>query len=266
MGKTAEGQVTGNAAEVYEEFFVPALFLEWSGRVVEAARLEPGQKVLDVACGTGVLARRALERVRPGGAVTGLDRNDGMLAVARRQTPGIAWHSGQAEALPFGDGAFDAVVSQFGLMFFEDQVKALREMWRVLRPGGRLAVAVWAPLERSPGYAAMAGLLERLFGSQVAGALTAPFLLGDPGILAGLFAKADIPDVKISTPEGKVRFPSLESWVRTEIKGWTLADVLDDAQYEKLQRESQKDLAPYVRPDGSVEFAAPAHIVTAAKR
>ena len=266
MENAAEGQVTGNAAEIYEEFFVPALFSEWSARVVEAARLSPGQKVLDVACGTGVLARRAFERVQPGGAVTGLDRNDGMLAVARRKASGISWLSGRAESLPFDEGAFDAVVSQFGLMFFEDQVKALAEMWRVLRPTGRLAVAVWGPLDRFPGYAALATLLDRLFGPQIAGALEAPFKLGDTGVLSSLFAKADIPGATISTPLGKVRFPSIESWVRTEIKGWTLADVLDDAQYETLQRESQKELATYVRPDGSVEFAGPAHVVTAAKR
>ena len=109
-------------------------------------------------------------------------------------------------------------------------------------------------------------MLERLFGAQIAGALEAPIQLGDTGVLSSLVAKADVHGATISTPQGKVRFPSIESWVRTEIKGWTLADVLDDAQYETLQRESQKELASYVRPDGSVEFAGPAHVVTAAKR
>jgi SAM-dependent methyltransferase len=266
MQNAAEGQVTQSAADIYEEFFVPALFLEWSGRVADAARLEPGQKVLDVACGTGVLARRALERVKPGGAVSGLDRNEGMLAVARRKAPAIDWQSGRAEQLPYGDGSFDAVVSQFGLMFFEDQVKALSEMWRVLRPGGRLAVAVWASLDHFPGYEAMTALLERLFGTVVAGALKAPFVLGDAAALARLFGRAGITDAKIATPKGKVRFPSLEEWVRTEIKGWVLADVLGDQQYQTLQRESAAHLAAFVRSDGSVEFAGPAHIVTATRR
>jgi SAM-dependent methyltransferase len=266
MKNAVEGQVTRGAADVYEEFFVPALFLEWSGKVADAARLEPGQNVLDVACGTGVLARRVLDRVGPSGAVTGLDRNEGMLAVARRKAPAIAWRSGRAESLPFDEGAFDAVVSQFGLMFFDDQEKALGEMWRVLRPGGHLAVAVWASLDRSPGYEALTGLIERLFGGEVAGALRAPFVLGDTALLAGLFSRAAIPEVKITTLEGKVHFPSLEEWIRTEIKGWTLADVLDDAQYARLQRESAAHLAAYVRPDGSVEFAGPAHVVTATKR
>src|SRR5690606_14251013 len=105
---------------------------------------------------------------------TGLDRNEGMLAVARREAPGIEWRAGRAEALPFLDGAFDAVVSQFGLMFFEDRVAALREIWRVLRPGGRMALAVWDALDNIPGYAAMVVLRRRLFGDRIANELRAP--------------------------------------------------------------------------------------------
>ena len=179
------GQVTRSAAEVYEEFFVPALFREWAPRVAAAAAIRPGQKVLDVACGTGVLAREAASRVAPGGEVCGLDRNEGMLAVARREAPGIAWRQGLAEALPYDARRFDAVISQFGLMFFDDRRRALQEMLRVLRPGGRLAVAVWDRLETSPGYAAMTALLQRLFGERVAAGLRAPFVLGDPDELPG---------------------------------------------------------------------------------
>jgi ubiquinone/menaquinone biosynthesis C-methylase UbiE len=265
MNNAADGQVSRSAADVYEEFFVPALFQEWAGRVADAAALEPGHKVLDVACGTGVLARSALDRVGPGGAVTGLDRNDGMLVVARRKSPGIDWRSGRAEALPFADDTFDAVVSQFGLMFFEDRVKALAEMSRVLRRGGRLAVAVWASLDRSPGYRALTALIERLFGKRIASELEAPFVLGDSAALGALFARAGIVETKISTRQGSARFPSLEEWLRTEIKGWTLADLLDDAQYEALQRKSARHLSEFVRPDRTVEFTEEAHIVTAVK-
>jgi SAM-dependent methyltransferase len=190
MDASQQGQVTRSAADIYEEFFVPALFAAWPGPVADAAGIGPGQKVLDVACGTGVLAREAASRVRPGGTVTGLDRNDGMLAVARRKAPEIEWRQGEAEALPFPDGRFDAVVSQFGLMFFEDRVLALAEMWRVLGPGGRLAVAVWDALERTPGYAAMTALLQRLFGARIADALRAPYCLGDPDTCARWHARS----------------------------------------------------------------------------
>jgi ubiquinone/menaquinone biosynthesis C-methylase UbiE len=158
MDDSLEGQVTHSAAEVYEAFFVPALFRQWAPKMAQAAGLAAGQRVLDVACGTGVLAREAVKHVGPSGAVTGLDRNEGMLAVARREAPDVEWQLGRAEALPFDAATFDAVVSQFGLMFFEDQTAALEEMWRVLRPGGRLAVTVWDTLDRSPGYAAMTAL------------------------------------------------------------------------------------------------------------
>lgn len=265
MADDRTGQVTRTAAEVYEEFFVPALFLEWAARVADAAQLSPGQKVLDVACGTGVLAREVAKRIQPGGAVTGLDRNEGMLTVARRKTPDIDWRLGMAESLPFADGAIDAVVSQFGLMFFEDRIAALREMWRVLRPGGRLAVAVWDALDRTPGYAAMAALLQRLFGDRVADALRAPFALGEPETLRSLFTEAGITKIDIRTSDGTGRFPSIESWVHTDVKGWTLADLIDDAQYDELRRAAEKELTPFVQSDGTVAFRSPAHIVQAVK-
>jgi ubiquinone/menaquinone biosynthesis C-methylase UbiE len=265
MSDTLTGQVTRGAADVYEEFFVPALFQEWAPRVAEAARLAPGQTVLDVACGTGVLAREAATRVSPGGSVTGLDRNEGMLAVARRRAPAIEWRQGRAESLPFAERAFDAVVSQFGLMFFEDRSAALKEMWRVLRPGGRLAVAAWDAIEHSPGYADMTKLLQRLFGERIADELRAPFALGDPGIFRSLFATAGIANVEIRTLDGTARFPSLESWVHTDVKGWTLADLIDDTQYRTLLRQAAEGLQRYVQPDGTVAFSAPAHIATAIK-
>src|SRR5262245_21700611 len=162
------GQVSADAAEIYEEFYLPALFQEWTGRMADAAHVAPGQRVLDVACGTGVLARAVGDRVGPAGSDVGLDLNPGMLAVARRTAPAIDWRQGRAESLPFPSASFDAVLSQFGLMFFADRPAAIREMQRALRPGGHLAVAVWASLDDTPGYAAFVALLRRLFGEETA--------------------------------------------------------------------------------------------------
>src|SRR5215831_16582765 len=128
------------AATAYDEFFVPALFQQWAPFVAAAAQLLPGQRVLDVACGTGVLSREVAARVGARGSVVGLDPNPGMLAVASQRNPGITWQEGTAEALPYPDASFDAVVSQFGLMLFGDRLRGLGEMLRVLRPGGHLAV------------------------------------------------------------------------------------------------------------------------------
>lgn len=256
------GQLTAPSAEIYEEFFVPALFAQWPPRLCDAAGVAGGQQVLDVACGTGVLAREAARR---GAAVTGLDRNVGMLAVARRVAPAIEWREGRAEGLPFDDRRFDVVACQFGLMFFEDRVQALCEMMRVLKPGGRLVVAVWDALERTPGYAAMVELLDRMFGEEIAMLLRAPFVLGEPADLRRLSQAADIVNATIETIAGEACFPSIEAWVRTDVKGWTLADAIDDRQYARLRQAAQQELARFAAADGSVRFTAPAHIFTAVK-
>lgn len=264
MKNVQRGQVNTNAAEVYEDFFVPALFQQWPAQVAEAARVQTGMRVLDVACGTGILARSLAERLGAG-SVVGLDINPGMLAVAQRTAPLIEWREGAAESLPFEDASFDAVVSQFGLMFFEDRHAAIHEMVRVLKPGGKLAVAVWASLKDTPGYAAMAHLLQRLFGDTIAQALHVPYNLGSRQHLRRLFDKVSLSNVDLQTLEGAARFPSIAAWVYTDVKGWTLADVLDDAQVETLLRHAEHELAPFVGPNGRVEFPAPAHIVTATK-
>ena len=265
MSVNETGQITHDAAEVYEEFFVPVLFQQFVEPMMNAAGVRAGQRVLDVACGTGVLARAVAERTGATGAVTGLDLNPGMLAVARRVAPAIEWKQGRAEALPFEDQSFDAVVCQFGLMFFEDRPAALREMLRVLRPGGRLAVAVWDAIDRSPGYAAEEQLLLRLFGEQVVESIRAPFVLGDLAVLNALLAEAGIRDAVITPQSGTARYPSVEAMMYTEIKGWTLAGELDDEQYELLLREAEQVFQPFTAIDGSVAFDSPAHIVTATK-
>ena len=265
MSERERGQVTGSAAEIYEEFFVPALFAEWSERVADPAGLREGVHVLDVACGTGILTRAAAARVGSTGTTVGLDVNEGMLAVARRKAPRLDWRSGHAEALPFQSDTFDAVVSQFGLMFFEDRRAALTEMMRVLKRGGRLVVAVWDSLDRTPGYAVVTTLLQRLFGDRAADAMRAPFVLGDPVALRSLFQTAGIPSAVVATQKGTARFPSIKAWMHTEIKGWTLADMIDDGEFARLLAEAEKVLRPFLTHNGTVAFDAPAHVVTATK-
>ncbi|HRW10886.1 MAG TPA: class I SAM-dependent methyltransferase [Caldilineaceae bacterium] len=266
MSTHTDGQVVATAAEIYDEFFVPALFQGWTSRVADVAALQPGERVLDVACGTGILACEAAERVGPDGEVIGLDINDGMLTVARRKNNAIAWRQGDAEDLPFADNTFDAVVSQFGLMFFADRQLALREMARVLRPGGRLAVAVWDCVEHVEGYPPLADLLERLYGAEVGAAVRSPFVLGNPDLLTGLFADVDgFDNIELHHQTSTMRFPSMHAWLTTEIRGWVLADRLDDAQFTALLHEAQPILAPYVQPDGTVALRAPAYIVSASK-
>ncbi len=252
------------AAQAYEALHVPAIFQEWAPLVLDAARLEAGQRVLDVACGTGVLAREAVERVDSSGAVTGLDPNPGMLAVAGDLAPSVEWREGTAESLPFADQSFDAVVSQFGLMFFADRAQALREMLRVTKPGGRLAVAVWAPLEDSEAYSIEVELLELLAGRAAADALRAPFILGDRQELADLFEGAGAAGVSVEAHTGTARFPSIRTMVEADLRGWlpVMGVVLDEPVIQRILEEAETALEKFVTADGRVVFDSPARIVS----
>ncbi|MDY6811621.1 MAG: methyltransferase domain-containing protein, partial [Actinomycetota bacterium] len=186
----AAGQVTDTAARLYERFFVPALFGQWPNRLLDLCGAGSGDDVLDIACGTGVVARAARSRVGATGSVAGLDPNAGMLDVARGLAPEITWIPGRAEALPMADGSYDRVFCQFGLMFFADRAAAVAEMARVLRPGGRVCIATWAQLAETPGYAAMVELLDEMFGARYADALAAPFCIGTSAELTDIVRTA----------------------------------------------------------------------------
>ncbi|MCC7242299.1 MAG: methyltransferase domain-containing protein [Acidobacteria bacterium] len=255
-----------NPAEVYDRFFVPALFAQWGPRVAAAAQIAPGDHALDVGCGTGVLALAVAERALPAGRVVGLDASEEMLGVARRKSSAIEWVPGKAESLPFEDASFDAVLSQVALMLFEQPVGALRQMWRMLRPGGRLVVAVPDRLENSPGYLALTELLQRLFGSDIADRMRPPFALGDEPRLRGLFVDAGIGEVAITTEHGPVRFDSIDAMISTERACvWTLGGLLDAEQFERLRRRARQDLSAFAATDGRVEFDMPMHVVTACR-
>jgi SAM-dependent methyltransferase len=257
-----------DAAEAYERLFVPALFGQWAPRVADAAGIGPGDRVLDVACGTGVLAREAASRVGPSGSVAGLDANPGMLAVARRRSPQIDWQQGSAERLPYTDRSFDRVVSQFGLMFFGDRTGAVREMLRVLRPVGRIAVAVWDAIERAPGFADEAALFERLIGREAADAVRTPFALGDRAELERLFGVAGAAEIAVSTQRGTARFPDVQTMVVSDLRGWlpAMGVLPTEAQIERVVGEADRALRAHVAPDGSIAFDAHAHVVTCARR
>lgn len=263
MGESESGQVSARAAKIYEEFYLPGLFAEWTPRVIAAAQIERGQRVVDVACGTGVLARAVADRVGATGFTVGVDINDAMLNIAREKAPEIEWHQAPAEALPLNDNSFDSAVCQFGLMYFEDQQAALVEMMRVLRPGGNLAVVVWDKLENSPGYALEDRLFQQVLGDEYADEV--PYSLGDLQVLGQLFAGADISGVQIQTYAGTARFASIEDWIYTDVNGWTIDDDVDVEDYELLLLEAKQQLARFVTPEGTVAFATPAHIVTASK-
>lgn len=262
MSDALTGQVTSEAAELYERFFVPALFAQWPSRLLELASVERGDDVLDVACGTGVLARAAKAEVGPTGTVQGLDVNSGMLAVAARTAPAITWLSGRAEELPVADRTVDRVLCQFGLMFFSDRAAAVREMARVLRPRGRVCVATWSALAESPGYGALVDLIDEMFGSEHAQALAAPFNIGTSGALRDAMS-VGFDRVEVHRLEGEARFPSLDGWIETDVRAWTLWDMLDNDQFEQLRVTARTRLSGFCDPTGAVAFPAAALVAVA---
>jgi SAM-dependent methyltransferase len=257
----ARGQVNTAAAEIYDAFFVPALFGQFPESVLDHAEVTAGARVLDVGCGTGIVARAARRRVGANGDVAALDPNEGMLAVARRSEPAINWHSGTAESLPFGDGTFDRTISQFAAMFFRDRTAALNEMARVTVDGGTVTIATWSGLDRTPGYDAMVSLIAAELGEAAADALRAPFVLGDIDDLRQLLMPIG-GELRLDEIGGTARFASIADWVHTEVRGWTLADLVDDDGEAALLARAERDLAPFMAADGAVAFPAPALVGT----
>ena len=245
--------LAGTAPEIYAEHLVPAVFAPWAPVLLDAAAVGIGHTVLDVACGTGVVAAAAVERVGPSGAVTGVDINPGMIAVAAR-TRGVRWAQADAARLPFPDGGFDRVLCQAGLQFVPDRLGALREMGRVLRPGGRVALLVWRALHHSPGFAALADALQAVVGPEAA-AGRAPFVFGDdPRPLVTLLDSAGFGDVDVQARAGTVCFASVEAFVRCQRAASPLAAHVDVRHVP--------DLIAYVAARAPAEFPIEAAVAS----
>ena len=259
---------SGSAPEAYERYLVPAIFALWGERLVAAAGVGPGDRVVDVACGTGVVARHAAARVGPGGAVAGADLNPGMIAVAARIAPGIAFEAADAANLPYPDDAFDIALCQLAVMFFPDRAAALAEMRRVLAPGGRLALNAWRGLDHNPGWAALVAALDAHAGPAVADLMRAPFSYGDADALRTLAERAGFSEVRVEVDAGTIRFPSAAELLRCQFAAFPPSvhtTPLSDTAHDALVADLEERLRPYAGPDG-VAFPAQAHRLTAVKR
>jgi ubiquinone/menaquinone biosynthesis C-methylase UbiE len=261
-------QVGGSTAETYQRLLVPAIFAPWAKKLVALAGLQPGERVLDVACGTGVVAHQAAVQVGRGGLVVGLDVNAAMLAVARAlpadEGPPIEWLEASAQEIPLPDAALDVVLCQQGLQQFPDRLAALREMRRVLTDGGRLAASVWSRIERSPGMAALVAALERHVGAEAAANRRAPFALGDADELRTLLADAGFRDVQVRTLVETARFPSPEAFVETQLTATPLSTLgaLTEQAHQAVSRDVRAALQAHLDGD---DLAVPmeAHVALA---
>jgi SAM-dependent methyltransferase len=253
-------QIPIEAAELYESAFVPAFFAQWATTLCAAARVAPGRRVLDVACGTGIVTRTAADQ---GATVTGVDLNEAMLTVACRLRPELDWRQGNAQALPFDDNSFDVVVSQMALMFFPDPAAALAEMARVVVPGGTVAVLVPGALERQPAFAPFVAMAARHAGPDAVDLLTAYFRCGDLDALAGLMAAAGPTVTAQRTEDGIYRAPSVDAFVTTEVESTPLVERLSAETYQRIRDEAKTVLAPFTATDGSVAAPFESNLVVA---
>jgi ubiquinone/menaquinone biosynthesis C-methylase UbiE len=186
--------MSGSGPELYEQHLVPAIFAPWATYLVEQAALQAGERVLDAACGTGIVARLADPQVGGTGKVVGIDLNPSMVAMARALPAGgtapIEWREGNMEALPFADGAFDVVLCQQGLQFCTARAAAVRQMHRVLRPGGRLLLGVWRDLQYCPYNAAVVNGVTQWVSAEAGKRMSAPCSLGNLEELRSLLKQA----------------------------------------------------------------------------
>jgi ubiquinone/menaquinone biosynthesis C-methylase UbiE len=210
------------AAEVYEQFIVPGIFRYWTPLLLQRAAPQPGERVLDVACGTGVVARTVVPLVRNRGKVVGLDINPAMLEVACKQYSDhceeIDWREGQAEDLPFSNESFDLVTCQQGLQFFKNRPKAAEEMHRVLRQKGRVAIEVWQSIDHNPGYKIIFEAIASVFKVPISDVAT-PYSYGDAGELGRLLENAGFQSVKVEPLSQDVHFSEANRFVELTIRG-----------------------------------------------
>jgi ubiquinone/menaquinone biosynthesis C-methylase UbiE len=259
-------QISGTPAEIYEEHMVPAIFGRWAPDLVETAGVKTGDRVLDVACGTGAVTRLLAGRVAPTGTVVGLDVNPGMLAVAGRTvpSPSVEWLESSAIKMPLPDESFDAVVCQQGLQFFPDRPAALAEMRRVLKRDGRLTLSCWRSIEHTPGYLVLQQVLARRIGPEKAA--LPPFSLGDAETIRGLVRGAKFREIKLRAEAKMIRFRSAEHMVKAVVGGApTMMGALaeqGEGILDTIVAEVAAATKAYVDDEGWATVAV-SHIVTA---
>lgn len=246
-----DAEFAKKAAESYERYFVPVIGAPVAEGLIEAAALRPGERVLDVACGTGIVTRMAAEGVAPDGSVAGLDANPGMLAVARQACApelGIEWHQAPAEAIPLPDDSFDAVLCGMGLQFFSDRMAALEEIRRVLDEGGRFVANLPGP--EPPPLRIMAESLSRHVGPQAAGFVHAVFSLHEEDEVRDLLDGAGFSDVDVRSKPTPLDLPAPGDFLWQYVQSTPLAAAfssLDDEGRAAVEQEYADECQSFVK-------------------
>lgn len=242
------------APENYQRFFVPVIGKPLAEDLLRKAELKAGERVLDVGCGTGVVTRLAAEQVGNEGTVAGLDINPGMLAVAKsvtRSDLGIEWYEASADAIPLPDKTFDVVLCQLSLQFVSDRNRALREMHRVLAPGGRLVLTVPGPAD--PLFETLADAMGHHISAQAAGFVQAVFSLHEETELEGLLRSAGFRDIGVQAETRKLSLPGARDFLWQYVGSTPLAGAVAEASQEArsaLEGEVLAEWSQFEEADG----------------
>jgi ubiquinone/menaquinone biosynthesis C-methylase UbiE len=253
--------------EMYERWLVGPLFRPWAEAIFDEVELSPNHRILDIACGTGIVARVASKRVGNSGSVVGIDISKDMLAVARTVAPDIDWREGNASALPLHEGEqFDVVTCQQGLQFFPDKTAAAREMRRALTQGGRLAVATWRSDDEIPFFRDLRLTAEQHLGP----VFDQRYAYGEAGRLESLFRDAGFAEVRCKTMSRTIRFEAKEPFLRlnaTALVGMSSAGkAMDDEGRKHLVEAIVNDSGAVMRAYGDgpgLAFELSTNIATA---
>lgn len=256
-----------NFPEMYERWLAGPLFRPWAELTLEEVKLSSGDRFLDIACGTGVVARLAKERLGDAGYVVGIDLSPDMLAVARAVAPSIHWREGNAVALPLKDGEqFDVVVCQQGLQFFPDKPAAAAEMRRALAKGGRLAVTTWRSDDESPFFRDLRIVAERHLGAIADNR----YSFGDPALIEALFREAGFHEIRSKAISRTIRFnegaPLLRlntmALVGMSAAGKAMSDEERKVVVDAIVSDSEPALQPYTN-GSELAFEVGTNLVTA---
>ncbi|MBR1171122.1 class I SAM-dependent methyltransferase [Bradyrhizobium liaoningense] len=228
-------QMDATAPELYDRYLVPAITSLWAGDLLDRIAPKRGDSVLDIACGTGVVARFT-EQLGLARRVVGLDLNSAMLAIARSKSPQVEWIEGSALDLPFDAGSFDVVLCQLGLQFFPDRPLALKEMVRVLKPGGRAGFSVYSAIENTPAAYAFDQALDECLGEEASRTKRAEHLSCDAQEIADWTKQAGFDLVDVATVTKQIKFPSMLDYVRFQLTATPMAGLLKDKEVPERER------------------------------